>query len=103
MEENEVIAALRAKAEMGGVPAARELREWLTREAASHRTDDEIWELLTPEQRETVRGWLLEIREEPSTRCVVLGGRAPTIPAATPLVRGRGEGHGGVIVGSRLC
>jgi hypothetical protein len=56
--EERIVASLRAKAEKGDVQAARELREWLKSGLDQAPTDISTLDLLTPEQREIVRGWL---------------------------------------------
>ena len=50
---------LRRKASKGDVNAARELREWRDREAATMQGDGWMY-VLTPEQRHTLRGWIAE-------------------------------------------
>jgi hypothetical protein len=55
----DIVRILRRKASKGDVNAARELREWRDREAATMQGDGWMY-VLTPEQRHTLRGWIAD-------------------------------------------
>lgn len=59
---NGIKAALLTKALAGDVQASRELREWLQYSKESGDRPIDILALLTPEQRQVVRGFLAENR-----------------------------------------
>jgi hypothetical protein len=57
---DKIIDALRARAEKGDVPAARELREWIEhrKQDEGRERDQRVLALLSPEQIDIVAGWI---------------------------------------------
>jgi hypothetical protein len=59
-QTEKIVTALRAKAEKGDVPAARELIEWveIEKQTEGKAKDRRLLELLSPEQRDQVASWI---------------------------------------------